>query len=119
MEKKRMRLISVGGGQRLSFSHQKEVLEMPNLIDVQKVSHQWFISEGLTEVFHDVSPIEDYGGKYSLEFLSFSLGEPKYTIAECKERDATFSAPMNVKVRLHNKEKDEVTEREIFMGEMP
>ncbi|SHN58785.1 DNA-directed RNA polymerase subunit beta [Butyrivibrio hungatei DSM 14810] len=97
---------------------------MPNLIEVQKNSYQWFLDEGLKEVFDDISPIEDYSGKLSLEFVDFKLCEDeidknKNTIEKCKERDATFAAPLKVKVRLHNKEKDEITEHEIFMGDLP
>jgi DNA-directed RNA polymerase subunit beta len=108
----------------MSFQRQKEVLEMPNLIEVQKNSYQWFLDEGLKEVFDDISPIEDYSGKLSLEFVDFKLCEDeidknKNTIEKCKERDATFAAPLKVKVRLHNKEKDEITEHEIFMGDLP
>ncbi len=109
---------------RMSFQRQKEVLEMPNLIEVQKNSYQWFLDEGLKEVFDDISPIADYSGKLSLEFVDFKLCEDeidknKNTIEKCKERDATFAAPLKVKVRLHNKEKDEITEHEIFMGDLP
>lgn len=99
----------------------EEVLEMPNLIEVQKDSYQWFLSEGLKEVFDDISPIADYSGHLSLEFVDFTLCEDdvKYTIPECKERDATYAAPLKVKVRLHNKETDEINEHEIFMGDLP
>nr|WP_330363964.1 DNA-directed RNA polymerase subunit beta [Butyrivibrio sp. MC2013] len=105
----------------MSFQRQKEVLEMPNLIEVQKNSYQWFLDDGLKEAFDDISPIEDYSGKLSLEFVDFKLceDEVKYSIEKCKERDATFAAPLKVKVRLHNKEKDEITEHEIFMGDLP
>ena len=94
---------------------------MPNLIEVQKNSYQWFLDEGLKEAFDDISPIEDYSGKLSLEFVDFKLceDEVKYSIEKCKERDATYAAPLKVKVRLHNKEKDEITEHEIFMGDLP
>ena len=94
---------------------------MPNLIEVQKDSYQWFLDEGLKEAFADISPITDYSGKLSLDFVDFTLCEDdvKYTIPECKERDATYAAPLKVKVRLHNKETDEINEHEIFMGDLP
>ena len=106
---------------RMSYSRQKEVLEMPNLIEVQKDSYQWFLDEGLKEVFADISPITDYSGQLSLEFVDFTLcrDDVKYSIAQCKERDATYAAPLKVKVRLHNKETDEINEHEIFMGDLP
>ena len=106
---------------RMSYQRQKEVLEMPNLIEVQKDSYDWFLRSGLKEVFDDISPISDYGGRLSLEFVDFTLCEDdvKYSIEECKQRDATYAAPLKVKVRLYNKEKDEITEHEIFMGDLP
>ena len=106
---------------RMSYQRQKEVLEMPNLIEVQKDSYDWFLRSGLKEVFDDISPISDYGGRLSLEFVDFTLCEDdvKYSIEECKQRDATCAAPLKVKVRLYNKEKDEITEHEIFMGDLP
>ena len=106
---------------RMSYQRQKEVLEMPNLIEVQKDSYDWFLRSGLKEVFDDISPISDYGGRLSLEFVDFTLCEDdvKYSIEECKQRDATYAAPLKVKVRLYNKEKDEITEHEIFMGNLP
>ena len=121
MEKNRIRPIKTGKSFRMSYSRQKEVLEMPNLIEVQKDSYQWFLDEGLKEVFDDISPIADYSGHLSLEFVDFTLCEDdvKYTIDECKERDATYAAPLKVKVRLHNKETDEINEHEIFMGDLP
>ncbi|MDR1800351.1 MAG: DNA-directed RNA polymerase subunit beta [Lachnospiraceae bacterium] len=121
MEKNRIRPIRSGKRDRMSFSRQKEVLQMPNLIEVQKDSYGWFLKEGLREVFADISPIADYSGHLSLEFVDFTLCEDdiKYTIEECKERDATYSAPLKVKVRLHNKETGEINEHDIFMGEMP
>ncbi len=121
MEKNRIHPTGSGKNIRMSFQRQKEVLEMPNLIEVQKNSYQWFLDEGLKEVFDDISPIEDYSGKLSLEFVDFKLCEDeiKYNIEKCKERDATYAAPLKVKVRLHNKEKDEITEHEIFMGDLP
>ena len=121
MEKNRIRPIKTGKGFRMSYSRRKEVLEMPNLIEVQKDSYQWFLDEGLKEVFNDISPIADYSGHLSLEFVDFTLCEDdvKYTIDECKERDATYAAPLKVRVRLHNKETDEINEHEIFMGDLP
>ena len=121
MEKNRIRPIATGKSMRMSYQRQKEVLEMPNLIEVQKDSYQWFLDEGLKEVFEDISPIADYSGKLSLEFVDFTLCEDeiKYTIEECKERDATYAAPLKVRVRLYNKENDEINEHEIFMGDLP
>ena len=121
MEKNRIRPIKTGKSFRMSYSRQQEVLEMPNLIEVQKDSYQWFLDKGLKEVFDDISPIADYNGHLSLEFVDFTLCEEdaKYTIDECKERDATYAAPLKVKVRLHNKETDEINEHEIFMGDLP
>ena len=121
MEKNRIRPIKTGNSFRMSYSRQKEVLEMPNLIEVQKDSYQWFLDEGLKEVFDDISPISDFSGHLSLEFVDFTLCEDdvKYTIDECKERDATYAAPLKVRVRLHNKETDEINEHEIFMGDLP
>ncbi len=121
MEKNRIRPIKSGKSSRMSYSRQKEVLQMPNLIEVQKDSYQWFLDEGLNEVFDDISPITDYSGHLSLEFVDFTLCEKdvKYTIEECKERDATYAAPLKVRVRLHNKETDEINEHEIFMGDLP
>ena len=116
-----MHPIKVGNNVRMSYSRQREVLEMPNLIEVQKDSYQWFVNEGLKEVFDDISPISDYSGNLSLEFVGFSVCEDdiKYTIDECKERDATYAAPLKVKVRLHNKENSEINEHDIFMGDLP
>ncbi len=121
MEKNRIRPIAAGKNMRMSYSRQKEVLEMPNLIEVQKDSYQWFLNEGLKEVFDDISPIADYSGHLSLEFVDFELCEDdvKYSIEKCKERDATYAAPLKVKVRLYNKEKEEISEHEIFMGDLP
>ena len=121
MEKNRIRPTVAGRNTRMSYQRQKEVLEMPNLIEVQKDSYEWFLKEGLKEIFEDISPIEDYGGKLSLEFLDFKLcrDDVKYSIEECKQRDATYAAPLKAKVRLFNKEKDEITEHEIFMGDLP
>ncbi len=121
MEKNRIRPVKAGKSMRMSYSRQKEVLEMPNLIEVQKDSYQWFLDEGLKEVFSDISPIADYSGQLSLEFVDFTLckDDVKYTIPQCKERDATYAAPLKVKVRLYNKETDEINEHEIFMGDLP
>ncbi len=121
MEKNRIRPVNTGRGIRMSYSRQKEVLEMPNLIEVQKDSYQWFLKEGLKEVFADISPISDYSGHLSLDFIDFTLCEDdvKYTIPECKERDATYAAPLKVKVRLYNKENGEINDHEIFMGDLP
>ncbi len=121
MEKNRIRKTAAGRNTRMTYARQKEVLEMPNLIEVQKNSYQWFLNEGLKEVFDDISPISDYSGHLSLEFVDFELCEEdvKYSIEKCKERDATYAAPLKVKVRLINKEKDEITEHEIFMGDLP
>ena len=121
MEKNRIRPVKSDKSFRMSYSRQKEVLEMPNLIEVQKDSYKWFLDEGMKEVFDDISPIEDYSGKLSLEFVDFTLCEDdvKYSIEECKERDATYAAPLKVRVRLHNRENGEVSEHEIFMGDLP
>ena len=121
MEKNRIRPIAAGKNIRMSYSRQKEVLEMPNLIEVQKDSYRWFLEEGLKEVFDDISPIADYSGHLSLEFVDFELCEEdvKYSIEKCKERDATYAAPLKVRVRLYNKEKEEISEHEIFMGDLP
>ena len=121
MEKNRIRSVKTGKSMRMSYQRQKEVLEMPNLIEVQKDSYQWFLDEGLNEVFDDISPIADYGGKLSLEFIGFTFDEKeaKYTIEQCKERDVTYAAPLKVRVRLINKETDEINEHEIFMGDLP
>ena len=124
MEKNRIRPTATGKNVRMSYSRQKEVLQMPNLIEVQKDSYQWFLREGLKEVFDDISPIADYSGHLSLEFVDFELCKDempvnKNTIEKCKERDATYAAPLKVKVRLYNKEKEEISEHEIFMGDLP
>ncbi len=120
MEKHRIRPVHLGNGVRMSYSRIDEVLEMPNLIEVQKNSYQWFLGEGLKEVFQDISPISDYSGNLVLEFIDFTLdSEIKYSIEECKERDATYAAPIKVKTRLHNKELGEIKEQEIFMGDFP
>ncbi len=121
MEKNRIRHIATGRNSRMSYSRQKEVLEMPNLIEVQKDSYEWFLADGLKEVFDDISPIEDFGGRLSLEFVSSELckEDAKYTIEKCKERDATYAAPLKVKVRLCNKETGAIIEHDIFMGDLP
>ena len=121
MEKNRIRPVKSGKGIRMSYARQQEVLEMPNLIEIQKASYEWFLNDGLREVFNDISPIEDYNQSMRLEFVDFQIAKDdiKYTIEECKERDATFAAPLKVKVRLNNKETGEIAEHEIFMGDMP
>ena len=121
MEKNRIRPIAAGKNIRMSYARRNEVLEMPNLIEVQKNSYKWFLDEGLKEVFDDISPISDYSGHLSLEFVDFELCEDdvKYSIEKCKERDATYAAPLKVRVRLYNKEKEEISEHEIFMGDLP
>lgn len=105
--------------QRRSFARISEVLELPNLIEIQTASYEWFLEEGLREMFHDISPIEDFTGNLSLEFVDYTLGDPKYDVDECKERDVTYAAPLRVKVRLHNKETNEVKEQDVFMGDFP
>jgi DNA-directed RNA polymerase subunit beta len=109
----------IGPRVRYSFAKLNEVLELPNLIEVQRNSYKWFLYEGLREVFHDISPIQDFTGNLVLEFLDYTLGETKYSVEECKERDVTYAAPMRVKVRLINKETGEVKEQEVFMGDFP
>ncbi|HEY5586041.1 MAG TPA: DNA-directed RNA polymerase subunit beta [Ruminiclostridium sp.] len=112
--------VKLGRNTRMSFSKTKEVMEMPNLIEVQKNSYHWFLDEGLREVFKDISPITDYTGNLILDFVDYSLEDsPKYNVEECKERDTTYSAPLKAKVRLINKESGEVKEQEIFMGDFP
>lgn len=112
--------VQLGKNVRMSFSRINEVLEMPNLIEIQKNSYQWFLEEGLKEVFHDVSAITDYTGNLVLDFIDYRLDEqPKYSVEECKERDATYAAPLRVRARLLNKETGEVKEQEIFMGDFP
>ena len=121
MEKNRIRSVKTGKSMRMSYQRQEEVLEMPNLIEVQRDSYKWFLDEGLREVFDDISPIADYSGKLSLEFIDFTFDEKdaKYNIEQCKERDATYAAPLKVRVRLINKETEEINEHEIFMGDLP
>nr|WP_317408436.1 DNA-directed RNA polymerase subunit beta [Fournierella massiliensis] len=110
---------TLGKTERMSFSRIDEVITMPNLIEVQKNSYRWFLDEGLKEVFRDIATIEDFTGNLALEFVDYHLGEPKYTIKECKERDTTYAAPLRVTARLLNKETGEVKEQEIFMGDFP
>ncbi|MCG7343309.1 DNA-directed RNA polymerase subunit beta [Sporosarcina sp. ACRSL] len=105
--------------QRRSFARINEVLELPNLIEIQTASYEWFLEEGLREMFRDISPIQDFTGNLSLEFVDYQLGEPKYPVDESKERDVTYAAPLRVKVRLHNKETEEVKEQDVFMGDFP
>ena len=121
MEKSKMRVVKNGKNVRMTFAQHEEVLEMPNLIEVQKDSYEWFLSDGLREAFDDISPIQDFAGHLSLEFVGYKLceDEKKYNIEECKERDATYAAPLKVKVRLINKDKEEINEHEIFMGDLP
>lgn len=115
-----VKLVTQGKTTRMSFSHIDEVLQMPNLIEVQKNSYQWFLDEGLKEVFKDVSPITDYQDNLVLDFIDYHLDDkPKYTIEECKERDATYAAPLRVRASLLNKETGEVKEQDIFMGDFP
>ena len=112
--------VTIGKRTRMSFSKIKEIADLPNLIELQVDSYKWFLEEGLKEVFEDISPIEDYTGNLILEFVDYSLDDkPKYDIEECKERDATYCAPLKVKVRLINKETGEIKEQEVFMGDFP
>jgi len=111
--------IKVGKRERWSYAKIQEVLEMPNLIEIQQNSYDWFLKEGLREMFYDISPIQDFTGNLILEFVDYTLGEPKYTVEDCKERDVTYAAPLRVKVRLINKETGEVKEQEVFMGDFP
>ena len=111
--------VRYGRRERLSFAKIEEVLDMPNLIEIQQRSYQWFLDEGLRKMFRDISPIQDFTGNLVLEFIDYALGEPKYDVDECKERDVTFSAPLRVRVRLINKETGEVKEQEVFMGDFP
>jgi len=114
-----MGLLNLGSRERWSFFKLKEVLDLPDLIEIQKGSYEWFLKEGLREVFRDVSPVQDFTGNLVLEFLDYSLGEPKYSEEECKERDVTYFSPLRVKVRLINKDTGEVKEQEVFMGDLP
>ena len=121
MEKNRIRPIKSGRSIRMTYQRQEEVLPIPNLIEVQKDSYNWFVNDGLKEIFDDISPIEDFADKLSLEFVGYRLcrDEVKYPIDECKERDANFEAPLKVTVRLHNKENGEIKEHEEYMGSLP
>ncbi len=112
-------LVQFGQRERRSYARIKEVLSIPNLIEIQQKSYQWFLEEGLREMFQDISPIQDFTGNLILEFIDYSLGEPKYSVDESKERDVTYAAPLRVKVRLINKETGEVKEQEVFMGDFP
>ena len=111
--------IKVGKRERWSYAKIKEVIEMPNLIEIQQNSYEWFLKEGLREMFYDISPIQDFTGNLILEFVDYTLGEPKYSVEDCKERDVTYAAPLRVKVRLINKDTGEVKEQEVFMGDFP
>ncbi len=111
--------VKCGRRERLSFSRIEEVWELPNLIEIQKRSYNWFLEKGIHEMFEDISPIQDFTGGLVLEFVDYSLGDPKYSVEECKERDVTYSVPLRVKVRLINKETGEVKEQEVFMGDFP
>jgi DNA-directed RNA polymerase subunit beta len=113
------KVIDAGMRKRRSYARIEEVLDLPNLIEVQQTSYQWFLREGLQEMFNEISPIQDFTGNLVLEFISYFLGEPKYSVDECKERDATYSVPLRVRVRLINKETGEVKEQEVFMGDFP
>ena len=104
---------------RVSFGKIDEILKIPNLIEIQQKSYQWFLEEGLREVFHEISPIQDFTGNLVLQFVDYTFGEPKYDVEECKERDANYASPLRVKVRLINKETGEVKEQEVFMGDFP
>ncbi|WP_295165349.1 hypothetical protein, partial [Selenomonas sp. F0473] len=109
--------VSVGRRTRYSYARIKEVMEMPHLLDIQRSSYRWFLDVGLGEIFHDISPIQDFSGNLILSFESFALGEPKYDLDECKERDVTYAAPLRVNVRLVNRETGEIKEQEVFMGD--
>ena len=111
--------VPVGNRTRYSYARINEVLPMPHLIDIQRKSYEWFMREGLCEIFHDISPIKDFTGNLELSFEGFTLGEPKYTVEECKERDASYSAPLNVNVRLLYKDTGEIKESKVFMGDFP
>ncbi len=113
-------MVKHGKIERLSYSRINEVMEMPNFIEIQKNSYQWFLDKGLKEVFRDIDTITDYTGNLELSFVDFRMDDkPKYTIKECKERDATYAAPMRVTARLYNKETGEIKENEVFMGDFP
>ena len=112
-------IVTYGKKQRRSYSRIDEILEIPDLIEIQRKSYRWFLEHGLKETFDDISPIQDITGNLSLEFVDYTLGEPKYDVQRCKERDATYAAPLRVKVRLINKETGEVQETSVFMGGFP
>ena len=111
--------VKVGTRERWTYSRIREVLDMPNLIEIQQNSYRWFLDEGLRDMFRDISPIQDFTGNLVLEFIDYNLGDAKYEVEECKERDVTYAAPLRVKVRLINKETGEVKEQEVFMGDFP
>ena len=111
--------VPVGDRTRYSYARINEVLPMPHLIDIQRKSYEWFMREGLCEIFHDISPIKDFTGNLELSFEGFTLGDPKYSVEECKERDASYSAPLNVNVRLLYKDTGEIKESKVFMGDFP
>ena len=111
--------VQVGKKDERSFAQIKEVLKIPNLIEIQKNSYEWFLRDGIREMFKDISPIQDFTGNLVLEIIDYKLEEPKYSVAECRERDVTYNAPMRVKARLINKETGEVKEQEVFMGDFP
>ena len=113
--------VPVGDRTRYSYARINEILAMPHLIDIQRKSYEWFVQKGLMEILHDISPIKDFAGNLELSFESFELGTPKYSVEECKERDESYSAPMNVKARLifKDKEKGEIKESSVFMGRLP
>src|SRR5690554_4003830 len=116
-----VRPVKLGRAERMTYSKIDEVISMPNLLEIQKNSYQWFIDEGLMEVLKDISPITDYSGDIELSFIDkeFDNLNPTYSIEECKERDSNFAAPLRVKVRLHNKAEDEIKEQFIYIGEFP
>ena len=112
-------IVQYGGTQRLNYSRIKEVIELPNLIQIQLSSYQWFLNEGLRTALKEVFPISDFSGKLELDFVDYNLGEPKYSVQECKERDVSFQAPLKLKVRLTDKENGEIKESEVYMGDLP
>lgn len=111
--------VEAGNRKRRSYSRINEILDLPDLIEIQKSSYNWFLEEGLREVFQDISPIKDFTQNLVLEFIDYSLGEPKYSVEECKERDANYAVPLKVRIRLVNRETGEVKEQEVFMGDFP
>ena len=114
-----VKTVNLGKRERRSYAEIHEVLDVPNLIEVQLNSYEWFINDGLREMFKDISPIQDFAGNLILEFFDHSIGEAKYSVEESKERDVTYAAPLRAKVRLINKESGEVKEQEVFMGDFP